>query len=359
MIDLAVGQVKRIIQRRPGAVELLVEIAGEEAHAVAYPDLTGDPEPGETVVLNTTAVRLGLGTGGVHFVVARSPERMAIDSGDEPGHIIKLRYTPCQHRCLSVEEQDSLHRAAVEGCHSLDGMPVILAPLHSMLAAAAAGVRAGSRQARIVYIMPDCAALPIAFSRLVPALRTAGMLDGTVTAGQAFGGDLEAVNLFSALIAARAVLRADAVIIAQGPGNVGTGTEYGFSAIAQGEWVNATTVLGGDPIAVPRISFAEERERHRGLSRQTITAIGSVALAPATIVLPALADDRQEKVQSQVESSGLAAKHRIVIAAGEPGLREAERRGIDLTSMGRTARDDPTFFLAAAAAGAVAAERIK
>jgi hypothetical protein len=358
MIDLAEGTVKQIVARRAGAVELLVEVGGETAAAIAYPELIGEVEIGETVVLNTTAVRLGLGTGGAHFVVARSPERMAMDSGDAPGHIMKLRYTPLQHRCLSVEEADSPHRAALQGCHSLAGAPVVLAPLHSMLAAAAAGVRAAAPEARIVYVMADTAALPIAFSRLVPALKLAGLVESTVTVGQAFGGDLEAVNLFSGLIAARAAAGADVIIVAQGPGNVGTDTEYGFSAIAQGEWVNAAAALGGDAIAVPRISFADPRERHRGLSRQTIAALTVAARERATVVLPELAPDQRKEIEAQVESSGLGRKHRIVFAAGEPGLREAERRGIELVSMGRPARDDPAFFLAAAAAGAVAAERL-
>jgi len=359
MIDLALGQVKQILERRAGAVELLVEVGGQAATAILYPSLLGDVETGETVVLNTTAVRLGLGTGGVHFVVARSPDRMRLDSGDSPGHIIKQRYTPLQHRCLSVEEADSPHRAAIEACCSLEGMPVVLAPLHSMLGPAAAGIKAAAAEACIAYVMPDCAALPIAFSRLVPALKRAGFVDATITTGQAFGGDLEAVNLFSGLIAARAVSRADVIIVAQGPGNVGTGTEYGFSAIAQGEWVNAVSALGGDAIAVPRLSFADQRERHRGLSRQTVVALGVAAQVGATIVLPELPTDQRKEIEAQVESSGLAAKHEIVTAPGEPGLQEAERRGIELGSMGRAPREDPVFFLAAAAAGAVAAERAK
>lgn len=358
MIDLAVGEVKQIVERRDGAVECLVEVAGETAPAVAYPGLVGEVEVGETVVLNTTAVRLGLGTGGVHFIVARAPERMAADSGDGPGHIMKLRYTPLQHRCLAAEEAESPHRAAIEACHSLEGAPVVLAPLHSMLAAAAAGVKATAREARVVYVMPDTAALPIAFSRLVSALKTGRLVDVTITAGQAFGGDLEAVNLFTALIAARAAAGADVIIVAQGPGNVGTGTEYGFSAIAQGEWVNATAALGGGPIAVARISFADPRVRHQGLSEQTVSALTVAARERATVVLPELVADRRKEIEAQVESSGLATKHDIVFAAGEPGLREAERRGIELISMGRDAQEDPAFFLAAAAAGAVAAERI-
>ena len=43
--------------------------------------------------------------------------------------------------------------------------------------------------------MSDQGALPLAFSRSVADLRAGGLLAGTVTVGQAFGGDLEAVTL--------------------------------------------------------------------------------------------------------------------------------------------------------------------
>jgi hypothetical protein len=72
--------------------------------------------------------------------------------------------------------------------------------------------------------MTDGGALPIAFSRSVAGLCGAGWLAATVTVGQAFGGDLEAVNLHTGLLAAAHVLHADVAIVAQGPGNLGTGS---------------------------------------------------------------------------------------------------------------------------------------
>ena len=87
--------------------------------------------------------------------------------------------------------------------------------------------------------MSDQGALPLAFSRSVAALRDAGLLAATVTVGQAFGGDLEAVTVHSGLLAARLALRADLAIVTQGPGNLGTGTRWGFSGVSAGEAVNA------------------------------------------------------------------------------------------------------------------------
>ena len=65
--------------------------------------------------------------------------------------------------------------------------------------------------------------------------------------GQAFGGDLEAVTLHTGLLAARHVLGADVAVVAQGPGNLGTGTRWGFSGVAAGEAVNAVARPGRPP----------------------------------------------------------------------------------------------------------------
>jgi hypothetical protein len=83
--------------------------------------------------------------------------------------------------------------------------------------------------------------------RTIAGLRDAGWLAGTVTVGQAFGGDLETVTVHTGLLAARHVLGAQVAVVAQGPGNLGTGTRWGFSGVACGEAVNAAAVLGGRP----------------------------------------------------------------------------------------------------------------
>ena len=136
--------------------------------------------------------------------------------------------------------------------------------------------------------MLDGGALPAWFSRTSAALREIGWLAATVTVGQAFGGDLEAVTLHSGLLAARHVLGAELAVVSQGPGNLGTGTRWGFSGVASGEAVNAAAVLHGRPVASLRISEADPRERHRGVSHHSLTAYGQVALARADVVLPDL-----------------------------------------------------------------------
>ena len=164
MLNRKRAKVTEITSERPGAQEVIVDLSGVEAHAICYPDLSGPVAPGDEVLLNTTAVDLDLGTGGVHFVICNL-SRPVEDTKPSPGHIMKLRYTPLQEAVLSVEEDDNPDQKRIQEFESLDGMPVICCELHSQIAPAAAALKALTNyQARIAYIMTDGAALPIGLS---------------------------------------------------------------------------------------------------------------------------------------------------------------------------------------------------
>jgi hypothetical protein len=331
----------------------MVTVDGASVRALAYPKLVGSPRVGDRVLLNVTALEAGLGTGGYALVVA-IPDRLPADP-DITGHIVKSRYSPLQVMTGSADEQGSAYHELLESADSLDGMPVVVADLHSAVPAILAGLfgtgAAGSP--RVAYVMTDGGALPAWFSRAVAGLREAGWLAATVTTGQSFGGDLEAVTVHSGLLAARHAVGADLAIVAQGPGNLGTGTRWGYSGVAAGEAVNAAAVLGGRPVASLRVSFADPRERHRGVSHHSLTAYGRVALAAADVVVPALPGPEGARVAD--EAAPLAVRHRLVTVPVD-GLDEALRASpVGLSTMGRSLDEDAAYFLAAAAAGRHAA----
>jgi hypothetical protein len=351
MIRWRAGTVARLGREWTGAVEVDVAVDGGEVRALAYPALTGRPAPGDRVLLNTGALELGLGTGGYALVVAL-PDRLPPDP-DGPGHLIKARYTPLQACVLGADEQGSPHHEILRDADDLGGMPAVIADLHSALPAVLAGARAGGAPPRAAYVMLDGGALPAWFSAAVAALRDAGWLAGTVTVGQAFGGDLEAVTLHTGLLAARHVLGAELAVVAQGPGNLGTGTRWGFSGVAAGEAVNAVAALGGRPVASLRISEADRRERHRGISHHSLTSYGRVALARADVVLPDLPGEFGARIAA--EAQPLAARHALV-RVGVAGLAGALREcPVPVSTMGRGLDQDLAYFLAAAAAGRHAA----
>ena len=352
VIRLRRGIVLTVEAPRPGLLELAVEVEGRRELAIAYPELTGPVREGDRVILNTTAVAAGLGSGGYHFVIAIE-ETEDRDPGSE-GHVMKLRYTPLQAKVLAVEEEESPGRGALREADSLDGTPVVWTPLHSMLGPVCAGAAVAGAD-RIVHVMTDGAALPIAWSRQVHALCDAGLLQSTVTAGHAFGGDLEAVTVFSALLAAKVVADADVIVVGDGPGNTGTDTTWGVTAIESAMSLHAVTVLRGRAVAALRVSFADVRERHRGVSHHSLTALTRVASGPVHVAVPTLDDPAQrDAVWEALRDAGLETQHQLVEANGAPALAALIERGVPLDSMGRTIEEDPAFFLAAGAAGVLA-----
>jgi hypothetical protein len=334
MLSRRVGKVERVWDWDNAAQEVTTE------HGVAlnYIEISGRAEAGDDVLLNATAGKLSLGTGGYDFVMANLTRPAPEEDVDlARGHIVKLRYTPEQHAVRALEEMPE-HAGVWEW--ELEGLPVIVGQLHSQIAPVAAGLKL--RGKRVVYVMTDGAALPIAFSRLTRQLKSAGLIDHTTTCGQAFGGDYETVTVHSALLAAKHILKVDAAIVCQGPGNAGTATRYGFSGIEQATLLGTAKALEGKPIAVVRMSEADERDRHRGISHHTKTALD---LTYARCIVP---------VPAGFSTQGLPPGHDIRFVDGvHEALDLLKEKGIEVTTMGRGVNDDPAFFAAAAAAGMV------
>src|SRR3954462_4950890 len=348
------GRVTATGRRGRDSLELTVEVSDEgPVRALAYPSLVGIPQVDDEVLLNTTALAQGLGTGGVALVVA-VPDRLPPDPVG-PGHLVKARYTPLQVTVQGVDEQETEHHAAIAEADDLGGMPVVVADLHSALPAVLIGMLATDPDLKVAYVMQDGGALPAAFSRTLGAL--APSLAGVITVGQAFGGDLEAVTVHTGLLAARHVLDADLAIVTQGPGNLGTGTPWGFSGVAAGEAVNAVAVLGGRPVASVRISDGDGRPRHRGVSHHSLTAFGRVALGGVTLVAPrGLSSELGGQVEEDL--AGQPARNRVVWMDTD-GLDAALGLSpVPLRTMGRGYPEERAYFLAAAAAGRYAALRV-
>ncbi len=333
------------------ALELTVEVPDDgDVHALAYPSLVGTPEVGDEVLLNTTAWAQMLGTGGYALVVA-VPDRLPPDPTG-PGHLVKMRYSPLQVTVQGVDEQDTEHHETIADADDLGGMPVVVADLHSALPAVLIGALATDPDLRVAYVMTDGGALPASFSRSHGALGPS--LAGVITVGQACGGDLEAVTVHTGLLAAKHVLNADLAIVTQGPGNLGTGTPWGFSGVAAGEACNAVSVLGGQAIGALRISDADPRPRHRGVSHHSLTAFGRVALGGVTLVAPrGLSSDLGGQVDEDLASQP---QRNPVVWVDTDGLDVALGLSpVPLRTMGRGYPEERAYFLAAAAAGKYAA----
>lgn len=335
------ARVVAVQRERPGYQQVLIarEASSEPERAYVITEVTGRVAVGDDVLANTTAVDLGLGTGGFHVVATNLTVGPHATAGG--GHIMKLRYTPLQIDTGATEEHlDNLP-------DRIDGSVVVACTLHSQVPLVVIGALAIEPTLRIAYVMTDGAALPIAFSELVVAMGERDLLRaGTVTAGHAFGGDREAVGVPGALAVARHDAGADLIVVGMGPGVVGTGHRLGTTALEAAPVLDTAIALGAEAFLCARASQADRRERHRGLSHHTATVLELVR-SRVGVPLPAALLG---------EAARWADRHEII----EAPVLEVERllgdSGLRVTTMGRGVDEDRLFFETAMGAGAIAAQ---
>lgn len=352
MIDIFKAKVKEIIYKDMHISKFTIERDCRIYNCINYNMLTGEIELDDDVLLNTTAVELGLGSGGYHYVIANISRGSFSNIGN--GHIMKLRYTPMQINCLAAEAQESPYHNVFNSFESLENLPVIIGTLHSMLAPIALSLKYIAGKERIVYIMTDGGALPIWMSDTVKRLRSRGLLHGAITYGNAFGGDFECINVYTALIAAKEILKADAAVITMGPGIAGTDTRYGFSSIEQGYIVDAVNNINGKAIAVPRISFADSRSRHYGLSHHSRMTLGKLCCTKAFIALPAIEKQKEDIIRKQLEESNIARKHELFFLNSMNVEKLLEKEQDQLEKMGKGFCQDREYFVTCGSAALLA-----
>jgi hypothetical protein len=107
-------------------------------------------------------------------------------------------------------------------------------------------------------------------------------------------------------------------------------------------------------VAALRVSFAEGRARHRGVSHHSVTILRDVCKVDVNVAVPVLEDPQRDIVWDALRAARLEERHQLVEVDGRAALDELDRVGLSVTSMGRSADDDPAFFLAAGAAGVLA-----
>ena len=317
-ITLRRGLVTAVREQVPG----LARIEVDGVPCVAYVDLTGPVEEGDDVLVNVQARELGLGSGG--FDVLHANLTRGLDLAAEAGaHVMKLPYTPIQFAVRHGEEDGDVPA-------TLDGTPVVACSLHSQVAPVCAALDG----LRVAYVQLQGGALAIPLSDTLRALRAAGLLELTIGAGACFGGDLDAVSVYSALALARA-RHADVIVAGIGPGIVGTASTTGHGGTAAAAALLAAEALEGRGVLALRLSGGDPRERHRGVSHHSESVLRLLSGA-CEVAWPAgcpIADPPEGAVE--VDVSGW----------------EAACEGLPLFHMGRGPADDPWFFAAAFAAG--------
>jgi len=336
---------------------LEIEIGGERRRAWADEVLLGEMREGDEVVVNVAALDLGLGSGGfdvVHINLTRG-----LEGGGEGGaHVMKLNYTSLQHPVEPVDRRNG--RLFLDGSGQrkgtdevTEGVPVVVLPLHGHLAPAAWAAAQAAAGLRVGYVQTGGGALPGSLSRDVEQLRERGLLTGHITAAPAYGGEYEALSTVGALDAA-AGLGWDAVLAGPGPGIIGSNTEFGHGGMAALGSAHASLVLGLPTILSPRLSSSDPRERHLHLSHHTFTVL-ELLLSGVEVAVPD-ADLPGSSEAAGYLSEAAGDRHRLHRVPVD--LASYEASGLPRRTMGRDLTDDPLFFAAPLAAGALLARSL-
>jgi hypothetical protein len=125
-----------------------------------------------------------------------------------------------------------------------------------------------------------------------------------------------------------------------GPGSLGTGTRFGYSGLEVAGILDVAEGMQFEVVVALRVSDADARGRHQGVSHHTRTAL-EITNAHPVAPIPA-GEPHPDLWAAQV------------VEVDVPDLSE-----LPYTSMGRTVADDPKFFAYAAAAGVYAAQCVQ
>ena len=314
--------------------------------------------PGDRVLLNTTALAQGLGTGGYAMVVA-IPDRLPPDP-DLPGHLVKARYTP------TAGVRAGRRRAGQPGARRPSGRPTTSTgcPWSSLTCTrpsrrcspgcfadrpgCRAGVRLHGRRCPPPGLLAD---------RGRAAGRRLARRDGDDRSGVRRGprgGDgphRPAGRPASARGGRRGRDPGTRATSARGPASASPGWPPARRSTPRRRpgWPSRGVPAGvrrGRPAAPP------------GVSHHSLTAYGRVALVPADVVVPRSTGGPGRALGALVAVAGGAhssSRHRLV-EVSSTGLHGALAAApVPLSTMGRGLSADPAAFLAAAAAGRHAA----
>jgi hypothetical protein len=344
--------------------DLTISLDGERRPAIADVGLLGVSQVGDELIVNVQARDLGLGSGGFDIVHVNLTRGLSSD-GAPDAHVMKLNYTSLQHAVEPLEDEQLLL--------PLD-QPVAVLALHGQLAAVAWAFAQSNPDGRLGFVQTPGGALPGGHSRVVRTLRERGLLAGHITAGATYGGEGETVTTAGALHHGMRTLGWDAVVCGPGPGIVGSNSPLGHGGMHALDSAHIALALGARALVVARMSSADGRPRHRGISHHTLTVL-DLLLEPVTVALPA-------GIRSPV-GADLRARLGTVFGSASPehGRQQLEldvdrparmarhdwrRAPVDMPSylksslpaetMGRVLLEDPLFFASALAGGTVLAD---
>lgn len=355
MLNLEKGRVIDILYKNNKIQILKVENLNKTLieQAVNYIDETGPCSANDMVVINTIGNRLRLGTGGYNFVYlnlsGKFEEERPLDRKD--GHIIKMKYSPGQIRVKTVEENME-NKNIFEINSRIPQKPVVYAILHSMISPLVKTIKYLNPNAIISCVYTYGGAMNANNSFTLKKLRSAGLVNSVITTGECYGGDYESINIMSGILFGINGLNSDIIIVCCGPGVAGSSTYYGFSTFDFIGAIYMAKLSGLLPVIIPRTSMTDSRERHQGVSMQSIAILQALDFP---VHVPVYKDNEDKKgfdhIYEQLCKYGIIDKH-IVKFIDDAAVKETVGyTAEDTRVMGRSYAEDPCFFYNCSSAG--------
>lgn len=355
MLNLERGRVIEVLHWDEKVQILEVESSDKSLRekAINYIAETGICRIGDIVVMNTVGNRLQLGTGGYNFIYLNLSVKLdgprTLDRKD--GHIIKMKYTANQIRVKAVEECIE-NRGIFNMEKSIPRRPVIFAILHSMVSPLIKAIKFFNSNLNISCIYTYGGAINSNNSFTLKKLRDEGFINGVITAGECYGGDYEAINIISAMLFGLCSLKSDIIIVCCGPGVAGSSTYCGFSTLDFIGAIYTSKLLGLFPVLVPRVSMVDMRERHFGLSMQSLAILKMLDFSVHFPVYKNLEDPESfNYIFKQLSINGIMDKHIVEFIEAATLKDIIVYTAEDTRVMGRDYRSDPYFFYNCSSAG--------
>lgn len=363
MLSLETGRVVEIVYINDKIQILSVEIEHKSIieKAINYIDETGICSLMDMVVINSIGNRLKLGTGGYNLVYLNLTVNLKENEVPDRnhGHIIKMKYTPGQIRVKTVEENIE-DRNIFDMEAKLTPRPVIFAILHSMLFPLVKTIKYINPNTNISCVYTYGGAMNANNSFILKRMKESGLINSIITAGECYGGDYESINIVTGILFGFNKLKSDIIVICCGPGVAGSSTFYGFSTFDFIGSIYSVKLLGLFPVLIPRISMADKRERHMGLSMQSISILQALDFP---IDLPVYRDNEDisgfKLVYNQLNKYYLINKHNVHFINNEIIKKTMDSLDSDIKVMGRSYAEDPWFFNNCISAGYYSVELFK
>lgn len=360
MLSLETGRVIEIIYMDDKLQILNIENEKQPLieKAINYILETGLCSVGDLVVINTIGNRLELGTGGYNLIYLnmsnKSKEEQVPDR--KQGHIIKMKYTPGQIRVKAIEESIEYKKIFAKKTKLLP-KPVIYTILHSMISPLVKSIKYVKPDTIITCVYTYGGAMNANNSFTLKKLRASGAINSVITTGECYGGDYEAINIATGILFGFNRLNSDIIIVCCGPGVAGSSTYYGYSTFDFIGPIYITKLLGLCPVLVPRISMADNRERHMGVSMQSISILQNLDFS---VHLPVYRDNEDLEefryIYNQLIKYEIIHKHKVQFIDDVIIKKSIDYISGETRVMGRSYIEDPWFFYNCSCTGVYSVE---